>query len=129
MVADSFDKNEALIAFAFCASPNADKAMAALNDELDKLVARGVPEDELANAKMTYRARYDNQLSNNQFVVNLLSRNLYVGRTGEFQRKLLEKIAALTTADVKTAVKKHVQLEALTRVKAGDLHAKPTANK
>ena len=61
--------------------------------------------------------------------MDLLSRNLYVGRTGEYQKKLLDKIAALTPAEVTAAIKKYVQPEALAWIKAGDLHANQTANK
>ena len=53
-------------------------------------------------------------------LAGLLQRGLYLGRTLEHDAELEKKIAALTTADVKAALKKHFDLKKLVIVQAGD---------
>ena len=122
--ADSFDRNGVFAAGAICAPQNADKAMAALLDELGKVVKEGIPAAEITEAKRSYQLLFDNQLANDDFVASVLTEGLYVGRTMDYYRKLNGKIQGLTPPEVEKAIRKYIQLQRLVKIKAGDLTKK-----
>jgi zinc protease len=119
--ADAFDKNGVFVAGAICAPQNADKAMTAMMEELEKLVKGGVPDKELGEAKHSYKLFFENQLANNNYVANMLAGELYTKRTGEYYQKLNDRIQALTTSDLEKVIHKYFHSDKLFKVKAGDL--------
>src|SRR5262249_3077632 len=62
--ADAQDTRGGLTGFALVAPQNADKAMAALIEEIDKLVKQGVAESELGLAKQGYAKAFAARLTN-----------------------------------------------------------------
>jgi zinc protease len=119
--ASSLDKNGLVVVGAICAPQNVEKAMAAMNEELELLVAKGVEAKELEDAKGAYLKAFKGNLANDGFLVNQLAEGLYLGRTLEFQKKLNERIKTLTPAEVNAAIKKYIKPGQLSRVSAGDL--------
>jgi zinc protease len=122
--ADSEDKDGVFIAGALSAPQNADKAMAAVLEEIDKLLKNGVSEAELADAKKSYAANWDSKLAQDDFVVQQLVEDLYLGRTLAFWATVNAKIKALTVADIKRVAQKYVQPQTLTKIRAGDFTKK-----
>jgi zinc protease len=124
IAADSEDKNGAFFAGALSAPQNADRAMAAVLEEIDKLVKNGVTEAELADAKKSYAANWDSKMAQDDFIVQQLVEDLYLGRTLAFWTNVNAKIQALTVADIKRVAQKYVHPQALTKIRAGDFTKK-----
>ena len=122
--ADSLDRRGAFFAGAMCAPQNADKAMAALMDELDKLLKSGISDKELTEAKANYAQSWDNRIADDDFVADELAQGLYLGRTFGYWKDLNAKIQKLTRAEVEGAARKYLQPAKLARVRAGDLPKK-----
>jgi zinc protease len=118
------DKSGLFFAGAICAPQNADKAMAAMTEEIDLLLKNGVPAQELADAKKSYAAGWDSKMAEDDFVAGELAQGLYLGRGFEHWKKINDRIQQLTAADLAAAAKKYIQPGKLTHVKAGDLSKK-----
>jgi len=99
---------------------NAKKGMAAMMEEITKLVATGITADELAGAKQGLRSGFDRNLSNDAFVLGMLQDGLYLERKMDFWTKRNAAIAALTVDQVNAAIKRHLRPEALVKITAGD---------
>src|SRR5262249_41036397 len=108
--------------FALSAPQNAEKVRKAIVEEIDRLLKDGVGADELAKAKLAYKANFDGQLAQDPVVASMLSKSLYLGRPLDFQKQLNEKIAKLTPDDIKRVLDKgYIQSSKLVQVTAGDL--------
>jgi len=121
IMAEPLDRVGAVFTGAICAKENADKALAALLEEIEKLRKDGVPAAELAEAKKGYFAEWDNQLASDDVVAMQLVRLAYYGRTFEYFKTLNDRIAKLTPADLGAAAQKLLEPSRLIRVRAGDL--------
>jgi zinc protease len=99
---------------------NVDKVVTGVKEELARLLRDGVTTAELDKAKTGYLQQQHNQRTNDIMVSLLLSENLFVGRTMQFQADLEEKIKALTPAQVEAALRKHIDPKQLSIVTAGD---------
>jgi zinc protease len=82
---------------------NAKKGMAALLEEINKLVATGVTADELTAAKAGLLQAFQRDLSNDAVVLNLLQDGLYLERTMDYWSKRNATIGALTVDQVNAA--------------------------
>ncbi|MCH7526849.1 MAG: insulinase family protein [Planctomycetes bacterium] len=119
--ADSQDHNALFLAYGICAPQNADQAAMSTLDEFNLLVREGIPEVELTAAKDSYAKKSKNQLTNDRFVASFLNRSLHLGRTMEYRKWLASEVESLTPQKVQSVIKKHLNLDRLIRVKAGDL--------
>jgi zinc protease len=99
---------------------NAKKGMAAMLEEIAKLVSGGVTRDELTGAKAGLQQAFDRNLSNDGFVLNLLADGLYLDRKPEFWARHYAAIQAVTAEQVNAAIKRHLKPEALVKITAGD---------
>jgi zinc protease len=124
MQADALDRRGAFLAGAICAPQNADKAMAALMDELKKFIEGGITDKELAEAKSSYAQSWANRIADDDFVAGELVQGLYVGKTFAYWKDLNAKIQKLTRAEVEAAAKKYLQPAKLAKVRAGDFKEK-----
>jgi len=122
--ADPLDKRGAFYAGAMCAPQNADKAMAALMDELEKLLKSGITDKELADAKSSYAQSWANRIADDDFVANELAHGLFTNRTFAYWKDVNSKIQKLTRAEVEAAARKYLQPAKLAKVRAGDLPPK-----
>jgi len=117
---DSTDRRGMLFTAAICAPENAEKALALMMEEIEKMVAEGVSADELADAQKSYLARFESSMARDGFLAATINDGLYLGRTLAFQAELNQRIAALTPADIAAALKKFVHPAEMYRVRAGD---------
>jgi zinc protease len=118
---DSQDKNALFMAFAICAPQNAVKAMAAMLEELNGLLQKGVTAAELTEAKQAYKAQWETQLASDDTVASLLEESLQIGRKLEFYDKLQASVQALSPTQIASTFAKYVKPDALVKVKAGDI--------
>jgi zinc protease len=107
-------------AAAFLNPENAKKGMAAMLEEISKLVASGITADELAGAKQGILQGFERNLSNDAFVLAQLQDGLYLERTMEFWAKRNAAITALTVDQVNAVIKRRLKPEALVKITAGD---------
>jgi zinc protease len=121
--ADSEDRRASINATAICAPQNAVKAAEAMREEIVRWIADGVTAEELEEGKTSYALRFENSLANDRFVLGQLVSGLEIDRTFAYQDELYKKIQALTLADIKRALEKHLGSAAFVQMKAGDLDA------
>jgi zinc protease len=119
--ASSLDRNATFFAMAICAPQNAVKAMGALVEELTTFLQKGVGADELKSAKIGLQAQWETSLADDNFVMSLLERSLYLDRKLDFYDKLNARMQAMTPTELAAALTKYVKLEQLVKVKAGDI--------
>ena len=126
--AHSQDRDGMLAGYAICASENAHKAYDSLLDEFGILLREGIGGTELAEAKKSFALKVKTQLANDSAVVGMINNGLYLGRTMDYYKDLYEKIDQLTSSQIQSALKKHLNLQRLVKVKAGDLQASATGD-
>jgi len=126
--ADAFDGAGGVGGYAIVAPQNLAKAKASLLEEFQKIATGKVGDEELKRAKDTWLKEQDTSLSSDGYVVQMLTGQLYRGRTTEFTKQLRAKVAALTPADVEKVAQKRLDPKRLVVVDAGD-QGKATAAK
>ncbi|RME50324.1 MAG: insulinase family protein, partial [Deltaproteobacteria bacterium] len=119
--ANPIDPNAILAAGAICAPQNVERAMAAMREEITKLIAEGLDAQELAEAKESYMLRQQNLFADDDFVAMALAEALFVDRTLAFIERLDEQIERLTPKAVHAAIQRHLDPDRILSVKAGDL--------
>ena len=106
--------------FAICAPQNAAKAEAAFRSELDRALASGFTDKEIAEAKSGWLQSQEQSRAQDHELVARLGRNAQAGRTMAFQGELDQRVAALTGDQILAALKKYLVPAEITMVKAGD---------
>jgi zinc protease len=119
--ADAFDAAGVLVAGAQCAPQNAEQVLAAMREEIERLLREGVTEAELEAAKASYKAAFDNSLTSDDTVAGMHLEDLFLGRTMLFTQKQNDAIAALRPSDIRAALTRHVKMDRFVPVVAGDL--------
>ncbi|MDQ3232036.1 MAG: insulinase family protein, partial [Pseudobdellovibrionaceae bacterium] len=112
-----------LLAYAICAPQNVDKSVTAIREELVKFQKEGVTADELTTAKQAYAESKKNMLMRDASIVEVLSRNMELGRDLSYDIKIDDAIAKVDMAAVNAAVKEVVKPDQLTVITALDKKA------
>jgi zinc protease len=105
---------------AISAPQNAPKVEASFKDELARTLKDGFAADEVAAAKKAWLDEQAVARSQDQMLAGTLARREFYDRTMKFDEALEAKVAALTPAQVTEAFRRHIDLSALSFVKAGD---------
>jgi len=114
------DDDARFSASAICAPENAPKVEAVFKDELRTILAQGFSAAEVDAAKKSWlQARKVSRAQDGELAGRLLSHR-YWGRTMTYDIELETKVAALTPQALQAAMKKHLDLNKLTIVRAGD---------
>jgi zinc protease len=116
----SLDKSGAFTANAIYAPQNAAKLEAAFKEELARVLRDGFTAEELDTARSGWLQGRAVGRSQDQQLAARMATDLFVERTLKWDADLERKVAALTVAQVNAAVRKHISLDAITIVKAGD---------
>lgn len=116
----SVDKRTSFYVFAIANPANVDKLKAAIREEIDLLLAKGVTEQELAAAKKGYLQQNEVERADDGGLSGELANSLLAGRTLAFDAKQEAAIAALTVEQVNAALRKHLKPEKLFVTIAGD---------
>jgi zinc protease len=127
--ADTLDARASLTINAICNPANIEKVNAAISEELDKLLADGVTEEELARSKQGYLQQQQVSRTNDAVLAVILSDSLFADRTMAYYAEQEQQIGDLTTDDVVNALRKYIDPKKLVIVDAGDFAKNKTAEK
>lgn len=118
--ADSLDERASVTLMAIYNPQNVHKVVAAIREELDRLLADGVAEKELAEAIKGWIEEQHIDRTNDSQLASDLADTAYVGRTMEYYSRLEASVEKLTPERVQQALKKHIDPKRLVVVVAGD---------
>jgi len=107
-------------AFAIHAPQNGEKLEAAFREEIEKILKDGFTGDEIADAKSGYLQQRQVSRSSDRELVGALSTREFQERTLAWDAELEKKIGALTGEEILAAMRKHISLEKMAMVRAGD---------
>lgn len=103
---------------------NSQKLVAAFNEEIARILKDGLTDQELADAKSGFlqtRSRYRSQ---DDYLLDKLSKYLVINRTFKWDADQEKVIEGLTTAQINTTLKKWIKPEKIIMVEAGDFESK-----
>jgi len=124
LTASSEDKRSGLTITAICNPQNISRVDLDVQEELQRLLRDGVTSDELDKARDGFLQARKVSRSSDSAVAGQLSTLRHVGRTMAFEAELEKQIAALTPAQVQSALKKYLDPKKLVIVTAGDFETK-----
>jgi zinc protease len=99
---------------------NIDRVEAAVFEELKKFIEEGPSEQELAEAKTAWLESRKLSYSGDSAIAGQLAAGLYLGRSFKREAEERARIESLTVESVKTAFQRHIPLERLVVIRAGD---------
>ena len=114
------DENGSFFAYAIQAPENVERVEAAFREEIQRVLDDGFTDDELDLAKQGYLQSRELGRAQDGSLVSMLTQGLYFDRTLEWDSEFEERIGDLTVEDVNAAVRRHLDLNKMTFVKAGD---------
>ncbi|MNN26643.1 Peptidase M16 inactive domain protein [compost metagenome] len=114
------DDNGSLGIQAIAAPENAGKVEAAVREELARLLADGVTEQELRDTVSARLVAREQSRASDGAVAGLLGNQLYYGRNMQFESARDAAYRALTVEQVNAAIRKHLKPEQLSVFVAGD---------
>lgn len=120
VTASSLDQRSTMLIYAIANPTNMPRAEVAIREELDKLLAEGISQAELDAARDGYLQNQIVDRSEDSQLAATLNKSAEAGRTMQYYADLETKLRGLTTADVLTALRKHVHPDHIAVVVAGD---------
>jgi zinc protease len=105
---------------AISAPQNAERVEASFRDELTKILNDGYTDEEIAIAKTGWAQGRQVARSQDQQLVGMLVGHAHNGRTMAWEADLEAKVMALTGAQIRDAMRRHLDLEAMAFMKGGD---------
>jgi zinc protease len=118
--AGPLDEVGSFYSYAIYAPQNAEKLEAAMREELSKALEEGFTPQEIQRARAGLLEYRQTGRAQDGGLARTLASYLYYGRTLEYDAALEQRLAKLTTEDVRQALRRHVDVKKLTVVKAGD---------
>ena len=118
--ASSLDATAAFGVGAIYAPANRDKVEAAIREELERALRDGFSEAEVAAARNGLLQARRVQRTQDGALAARLANYLFVGRTFQWDIDLESRLAALTPAEVRDALRRHLDPKKLSVLKAGD---------
>ena len=120
LTAHPIDERCSLTIYAIANPANRDKVMAAIDEELKKLIASGISKEELDAARDGYLKSLQVGRSSDARLADTLSQNLFAGRTMEYFQSIEAKIRGLKIEDVNEAIQEYFDPDGLVIATAGD---------
>jgi zinc protease len=118
--ASSLDKNGRFTGNAIYAPQNVEKLEAAFKEEIERALKDGFTAEEVKAAKSGWlQSRQVSRAQDNELAGRLAS-YLFLNRTLAWDAELEKKIEALTPEEIVAAMRKHLDANKLTIIKAGD---------
>jgi zinc protease len=118
--ASSLDETGSFSAFAIYAPENAEKLEAAFKDEIAKMLKDGFTADEIEQAKKGWLQAQQLSRAQDRELANRLQNYLFINRTVAWDAKLAESIQNLTAEQIVAAMRKYIDPNKISIVKAGD---------
>jgi zinc protease len=126
--AHPIDERTRLTLFAITNPENRKKLMDAMNEEIAKLLAAGITENELADAKQGFLQSEQLARTNDAELCNAIAGTIFANRDMSYHYQFEKAIADLTVAKVNAALKKYIDPSRLVIAVAGDFaKAEPEA--
>ncbi|HKF45228.1 MAG TPA: pitrilysin family protein [Thermoanaerobaculia bacterium] len=126
--ASSLDKSGQFFAFAIYAPQNASKLEAAFKEEVARVLKDGYETKEVEEAKSGWLQAQQVSRAQDGTLARTLATNLYLARTLAWSADLEKKVAALKPEEIGAAMRRHLDPEKLTIVKAGDFAKAATSS-
>ena len=114
------DERTQMTIYAITNPGNKDKLMEVLREELDRLLADGVTEEEVARAKEGYLQNEMVQRTKDDALASQLVGTIFNNRTMKYQADFESAISALSVAQVNAALRKYLKPDAFVAAVAGD---------
>jgi zinc protease len=99
-----------------CGPENVDQLIKATLSELDKLKKEGPKEEDLNKVKETWRQQYEVNIKDNQFWARQLIQPVEAGTNPQNVISYPQRVAALSTNDVKDAANKYLDMKNFVQV-------------
>ena len=120
LMGDNFEKAGTFFVYAIYAPQNLAKLQQAINEEITKALAEDFTQDEIDKAKSGWlQSRGVSRAQDNE-LAGALGHWLFVGRTLAWDAEFEKKVMALDAAQIRAALKRHLDPAKFTIVKAGD---------
>ncbi|MGC9970065.1 MAG: pitrilysin family protein [Bryobacteraceae bacterium] len=114
------DKGGVFMAYAICAPQNVPKLEVAFKEEVARALKDGFTEDEVKAAKEGWlQSRQVSRSQDRELASHIVGQRFW-DRSMAFDADLEQKVRALTPAQILEAFRRHIKLEDLSIVKAGD---------
>jgi zinc protease len=114
------DTNGTFVATAISAPENTPKVEAAFRDEMSKILRDGFTDAEISAAKTSWLQAQQVSRAQDRELAGRVAGQVHYGRTMEWDAALAKKVEALTNQQIREALQRHIDLAAMTFVKAGD---------
>jgi zinc protease len=118
--ASSWDETGTFQAFAIYAPENAEKLEAAFKDEIARALKDGFTADEIEQAKKGWLGAQQLSRAQDRELTGRLNNYLFINRTVAWDATLAESIKNLTAEQIVAAMRKYIDPNKITIVKAGD---------
>jgi zinc protease len=118
--ASAYDENATFGAYAICAPENLARVEIGFKEELAKIINSGFTQQELDDARkgVLQNSRIDR--AKDSRLVRTLAGNIDLERTMQWDKNYETALMALSVADVNAAVKRHLSMDGISIIKAGD---------
>jgi zinc protease len=114
------EDNGSFMAMAISAPENTPKVEAAFRDEMSKILRDGFSEAEISAAKTSWGQSQQVSRAQDRELVGRIAGEVHYGRTMEWDTNLAKKVEALTNQQIREALRRHIDLAAMSFVKGGD---------
>ncbi len=121
--AHSIDERCSLTIYAIANPSNRDKVMAAIDEELEKLIESGITTEELAAARDGYLKSLQVSRSSDARLAEVLAQNLFAGRTMKYFQTIEAKIRGLKIDEVNEVIGEYFDPDGMVIATAGDFAA------
>jgi zinc protease len=117
---DSLDPVGTFTVFAICAPQNIGKVETGVDEEIARALQSGFTPEEIAAAKSGILQSGIVARSTDAVLAGGLAARLYQGRDFTWDAQFEERIAAVTSEAINTAMRRYIDIKAMYTVKAGD---------
>ena len=118
--AGALDPVGSFFAYAIYAPENAAKLEAAFKEEINKVVTEGFTAEEISAAKSGWSQSRTVNRAQDAALAGTLNHYLFIDRNLHWDESFEKKVMELTPEQVNEAMKKHISLDKINIIKAGD---------
>jgi zinc protease len=118
--AGTLDPVGSFFAFAIYAPENVEKLEKAFKEEIEKVVTTGFTAEEVTAAKSGWSQSRTVSRAQDNGLAGTLNNYLFSKRDFKWDEEYEKKVMALTPEQINVAMKKHIKLESMNIIKAGD---------
>ena len=116
----ALDPVGSFFAYAIYAPENVEKLEAAFKEEINKVITEGFTAEEVAAAKSGWSQSRTVSRAQDSGLAGTLNHYLFINRDLLWDESIEKKVMALTPEQINAAMKKHISLDRMNIIKAGD---------